>query len=158
MKTKLKYLLAGAFVCAGLLTLTSTGCKTAKLEVGGVYAPTNSLGQVIYNDLGLALTDASYKFAYETAINACGFEKNHRAEIKAIIPSQWLTIKNAFDGVRDSIWEVDSRWAVARRAYKLNPTPAGLSTVQTILAEMNRLVPTAQALVTTIPTLTQPSN
>lgn len=134
-------LLTGLIVALGLAG-PGWGCRTApKLEPGGVYAPTNDVGQVIYNDIGLALADASYKFAYETVTAVLRFEREHRAEIFKLTPD----VKHALDAVRPKVVEVDRRWAVARQAYRANPTPAGLSTLQTILSEVQRLVPAVQA-------------
>src|SRR5688572_24732666 len=138
MKNKFLYLLAA--LALFLAPLTFTGCKSApKLEAGGVYAPTNSTGQVIYNDLGLALADSTYKLAYETISSVLKYERDNRDVLWAISPN----IKRTLDNVRREGVQVDRRWAEARRAYRMNPTPAGLSTLQTILSEINRLVATA---------------
>lgn len=128
---------------APLLTLpvAFTGCKAPRLEAGGVYAPTNATGQVVYNDLGLPLADASYKFAYETTLAVFAFERDNRAAIWAISPD----VKHALDKARPQVVAIDLRWAQARHLYRAHPTPAGLTTLQTILAEINRLVPIVQA-------------
>lgn len=139
----LKLLLAVALVCGGLFAIT--GCKTPSLEKGGAYAPTNALGQVIYSDLGLALADASYKFAYETALMPLRFERENRAQIAMLSPTIGAQVKTALDEVREEVWKIDQRWALARKAYKANPTPAGLSTIQAILSEIERLIPVIQS-------------
>lgn len=126
-----------AIVCAGILT---TSCKTPKLESGGPYSPTNEVGQVIYNDVGLALADASYKFAYETVLGVMEFERKNRAAIWAISPD----IKKGLDAARPQVVDIDRRWAESRQLYKANPTPAGLNTIQQILAEMKRILPIIQ--------------
>lgn len=146
MKTEARSLIQAAILSAILLSAGAIiGCKAPKLATGGVYAPTNSVGEVVYYDLGLALTDASYKFAYETALSPLKFEKDNRTAIFALSPSVGLAVKQALDKVRAEIWTIDQRWAAARQAYKANPTPAGLSTLQTILAEIERIIPVVQS-------------
>lgn len=132
----------------GMVALGATffiGCKAPKLEAGGVYAPTNTLGQVTVNELPLALVDASYKFAYETVLSPLRFEKEHRAEIYALSPTVGAAVKAKLDDIRAEVWKIDVRWALARKAYRSSPTPAGLTTLQTILAEVERLIPVAQS-------------
>jgi hypothetical protein len=131
------FLLFGALVFS--LTF-ATGCKTAKLEPGGVYAPTNAVGQVVYNNAGLALADASYMFAYETIQGVFKFERDNRLQIWAISPS----VKHSLDDIRPDVVAIDRRWAEARKLYKANPTPAGLSVVQSIISEIERLLPVVQ--------------
>jgi hypothetical protein len=132
-----------AMLC--LLASLFAGCKTQKLEPGGVYAPTNTLGQLVLNDRALALADASYKFAYETVLGVFKFEKENRAQIAAMSPTLGATIKEALDNGRTKVWEIDQRWALARKAYRANPTAAGMTTIQTVLAEIERIVPVIQA-------------
>jgi hypothetical protein len=124
-----------------LLSLSLTlGCKT-NLEVGGVYAPTNSVGQVIYNDQGLFLADATWKFSYEAMLSVFQFERDNRIALWGISP----TIKHKLDSWRPAVVDIRKRWAESRHLYKQNPTPAGLSTLQGILSELNRLLPVVQA-------------
>ena len=129
---------------AALLSLSA--CKSPQLQPGGVYSPTNSVGQVVYNDIGLALADAAYKLAYETVGAVLKFEQDNEVVIWAISPD----IKHALDKVRVTGNDINLRWANARKIYRLNPTPAGLSTLQTILAEVQRLVPVAQQQLATV--------
>ena len=132
-----------------ILALTASvllsGCQTPRLEPGGAYAPTNSVGQVVYNDVGLAVADASYKLAYQTVLGFMKFERDNRAAIAAINPSVGASVKAELDKLRPQVVSIDLRWAKARKAYRLNPTPAGLSTIQTILSEIQRLIPAVQS-------------
>lgn len=128
-----------------LLPALLLGCKSPSLEPGGVYAPKDELGRVVYSDIGLALADASYKFAYETVLSPLKFEKDNRAQIMALDPQIGLKVKQALDKVRVEVWEVDVRWAKARNMYRANPTPVGLSNLQTILLELQRIIPVVQA-------------
>jgi len=133
-------------ICAALMLLfVGMSCKTPSLESGGVYAPTNQVGQVIYNDLGLALADASYQFAYSTVLAPLRFERDNRVMIFAANPQVGLSVKHAMDRVREQVWMVDVRWATARKAYRASPTPAGLTALQTILAEIQRIIPAVQS-------------
>ena len=146
-------ILEAVLVMAMLIaTLALPACKTARLEPGGVYAPTNELGQVVYADTGLALADASYQLAYDTVSAVLKFERDNRATIWALSPE----VKKALDKVREQGNALNLRWAEARYLYKQNPTPAGLTALQTILAEIQRLVPVAQQqLAPVTSTLTQ---
>lgn len=121
----MKYLIALLSLCV------LCGCKTPKLESGGAYN----------GDLNLALADASYKFTYETTLAIFKFEMDNRAELLKISPA----IKANLDKLRPQVVAVDKRWAIARRAYKANPTPDGLTKLQSILAEIQRLLPVVQA-------------
>ena len=147
MKRNIKRFAAGATLCGAItfIAILDMGCKTSQLEPGGAYAPTNAAGVVLYNDVGLALADASYKFAYETALAVMRFERDNRAAIAAISPSIGASVKTEMDKMRTQVWAVDVRWAKARQAYKLSPTPAGLTTLQTVLSEIQRLVPVVQS-------------
>jgi hypothetical protein len=137
---------AAVVLAAGVLIIGSlTACKTPSLEIGGVYAPTNQVGAVIYNDLGLALADASYQFAYTSILAPLKFERDNRAVIFAANPQVGLSVKRAMDKLREQVWAVDVRWAMARKAYRASPTPAGLTALQSILTEIQRIIPAVQS-------------
>lgn len=123
-----------------------SSCKTARLQDGGAYAPTNEVGEVIYNDLGLALADASYKFAYETALTVFRYERDNRVAIFTVAPG----VKRELDKLRPTVVDIDQRWALARKTYRLSPTPEGLTTLQTILAEIQRLLPVIQGQISPV--------
>lgn len=137
-KCRLSVLLLSAALSISTLTV---GCNTTKAQPGGVYAPTNELGQVVFDDTKLALLDASYKFAYETTFSLFEYERTNRKAIQSISPE----IKHAFDLARPHIADIERRWALGRRAYRTNPTPANYSTMQTVLAELNRALAVVQA-------------
>lgn len=132
------------------LALGTSACRIPSLEPGGAYAPTNTVGAVVYSDVELALVDASHKFAYETIDSVFAFEKSHREQVKAISPEVYLQVKHAMDDARKKAWEVEKRWATARKIYMDNPTPEGLTTVQQILAEFQRLLPVIQSQLTPV--------
>lgn len=133
---------------------TLVACKTPQLEQGGAYAPanvivaTNTDGTLTTNAVAtqapmpeLYLFDAAYKLAYDTVDGVFKLEFQNRADVAKMSPA----IKPALDKARITAWEIDQRWAVARKAYKANPTPAGLTTLQLILAEIQKLVAVVQS-------------
>lgn len=149
MKTKMKtklFTTVAALVFGVWCLVFVPGCAgPQKLEPGGVYAPTNAAGEVVTNERALALADASYKFAYETALAAYRFERDNRELIWRLSPTIGARVKAALDDARATTWDIDQRWARARQAYRANPTPAGLSAVQTALAELERIIPVIQS-------------
>ncbi len=140
----------GLWVALGVASLLFTGCQAPQLAPGGAYAPaivsTNAAGNVTVSpvtapETALFIADASYRLAYDSVDAVFKFEQQNRAELAAKFPK----LKPALDGLRPQVWKIDQRWALARQAYKASPTPAGLSQVQTIISEITRLVPVAQA-------------
>ena len=140
----------GLLVALGVASLLFTGCHAPQLEPGGAYAPaivsTNAAGAVTVSpvtapETALFIADASYRLAYDAVDGVLKFEYQNRAELAAKFPK----LKPALDKLRPQIWRIEQRWALARRAYKASPSPAGLSQIQTILSEITRLVPVAQA-------------
>lgn len=140
-KKRLGSLLVVPLIAIAAISAPLSGCKNQTAQPGGAYAPTNSAGQVIYDDTNLALADASYKLAYTSIQTVFAFERDNRTAIYKLTPS----VKEALDKVRPTVVDIDLRWATARRAYRLNPTPEGLSTINSILSEIARIVPAVQA-------------
>ena len=124
-----------------VIGLIGLGCNTAKLQEGGVYAPTNAVGQVIYNDLGLALADATYKLTYTAILDIFKFERDNRKIIWDLSPE----VKKSLDIARPQVVAINRRWAASRKVYRQNPTPSGLNDLQLIMAEINRILPVVQA-------------
>jgi hypothetical protein len=134
-------LLISALLIAGM----EAGCTT-QLENGGAYAPgTNSASGVFVPtqapDPALYVADASYRLAYDAIDGVLKFERDNRAEVAKLSPK----VKPALDAIRPTVKDIDHRWALARAAYKVNPIPANLSTLQNVLAEIQRLVPVVQS-------------
>ncbi|TXH09652.1 MAG: hypothetical protein E6R03_16540 [Hyphomicrobiaceae bacterium] len=145
---------AGTRSVAGLflifaLSLGLLGCVgPQRLETGGAYAPalTNAVGEVTATaapDLTLFLLDASYDFAYQSALTACRIEQKNRALLAASFPR----LKSDMDKFRQQIWETDLVWATARQAYLTNPVPANLEPIHRAIAEMERWNAAATALI-----------
>jgi hypothetical protein len=146
-------------LCLALPALLLTGGCTTQLAPGGAYAPvapqitTNADGTLGTNLVATAtpmpelyIADTSYKLAYQLVDGILQFEHDNRAEVAAVSPD----IKKGLDAIRPTVWDIDQRWARARQAYKANPTPAGLSGLQLILPEMQRLVPVVQAAISPV--------
>jgi len=127
-----------ALVFAAILAMTilASGCKTPTLAAGGSYA---QAGQK--PDLALYSADAAYASAYATLDFAFKFERDNRAMLWKISPQ----IKHSLDAVRPVAVQVNLRWAAARKAYLLHPVPANLTTLESILADGQRLAATATA-------------
>lgn len=125
------------FLLLAVALLCLPACKTPVLEVGGAYNPTtNSVPQ-----LDLELTDASYHLTYDTVFAILKYERDNRAALFKISPA----IKHTLDGIRPTVADVDLRWANARKAYKANPSPANLTTIQGLITEIQKLLPAVQA-------------
>lgn len=128
------------------------GCKTKQLEKGGAYAPgswsTNTDGSTTFTATGaedpvLYKIDAAYDLAYtfmDTAFNA---ERNNRAYLWSISHD----IKHTLDDIRPKAADANQRFLKARRIYLLNPTPAGLSDLETVLSEIQNLSSAATAVI-----------
>jgi DTW domain-containing protein YfiP len=92
-------------------------------------------------DRALFIADSSYKLAYDAIAAVMMFEFQQRAELQKVSPK----IKTSLDALRPRVVDIDRRWAQARQAYKVNPVPANLNTVQLVLAEIQQLVPVVQS-------------
>lgn len=127
----------------GLLAMLAafTGCHSVQLESGGAYNPSPT---TLAPEQALYVSDAAYKLSYDAVDAVLLFERNNRAQLQAVSTK----IKTALDGIRPTVVDIDHRWALARQVYKANPTPANLTVVQNILAEIQRLVPVAQSQLT----------
>lgn len=144
-----------ALVIACLILPVLTGCKT-RLAQGGAYAPgtttiTTDLNGVTSTnfvataapDKAFYLVDADYDLAYATLDAAFTFEKENRDALWKVSPE----IKHTLDSIRPQAWIVNLQWAAARKVYAANPIPAGLSNLQTYLAQIKNLATAAQAAI-----------
>lgn len=139
-----------------LLTLMTVmvGCKS-RLETGGAYAPgyttytTNEDSTVSANvvetsapDKAFYEIDATFDLAYAVIDAAFKFELDNRTLLWQASPD----IKHALDKIRPGALDVRNRYLAARRNYKANPTPAGLSDLQTYLSQISNLSASAQSV------------
>lgn len=118
------------------LALTNTGCKST-LESGGAYAPTGQLP-----DKAFFIVDAAYQVGYQTIDAAFQFERNNRALLWKASPQ----IKHTLDDIRPQAAAANKEYLTARAVYMANPTPSGLTTLQTVLAKIQQLVVTATSV------------
>lgn len=128
----------GSLMLVCLFALTAcgpTGCKST-LETGGAYAPA---GQA--PDRAFFVADASYDLAYGAMDGAFKFEKQNRQLLWQISPE----IKHSLDKVRPQALLVAREYSNARQAYLLNPTPEGLTKVQTVLSRLQQISAAATA-------------
>jgi hypothetical protein len=134
MKGTMKKLINLTLLLAALFALPA--CSTTKLETGGAYAVQGS-----QPDLAFYTVDASFDMAYAAFDTAFTFERENRKALWALSPS----IKHALDAVRPTAVQVVKEYGTARKAYMANPTPAGLTTLQTVIAKAQQLAETAKA-------------
>ncbi len=133
----------------------SGGCKS-HLETGGAYAQVNTNADGTTNvvaDLPFEIADQSYKTAYDIVDGVLAYERNNRTALLAISPK----FKADLDKVRPVAKDIDHRWAVARQAYKMGPSPTGLKDIAGILSEFQRLVPVVLAARANAPAVPSPS-
>lgn len=145
MKKFRSFLAAGFFllICA---SISLTGCKTPQLESGGAYAPVDTNGvATIAPDPVFYQVDAGFYLCYQAVDAAFTFERNNRALLWKLSPS----IKHQLDGIRPLAWRAVTEYSAARAAYLGNPTPAGLSGLQAILAKVQQLQAAAAAVLPT---------
>ena len=141
MKRKLNsLLLALALLLPGVSLLGPTGCKTARLEVGGPYAPTNSAP-----DVALFQVDSAYLLAYNTLDTAFTIERDNRLMLWDLSPD----IKKTLDKIRPEAVRVRNDFHTARAAYIKAPTSAGMTVLEQILASVQKLASAAQAVIAT---------
>lgn len=129
---KLVQIVGLAFLVIGLYT----GCANT-LEVGGAYAPTAA----VKADAAFYQVDMAFDLAYTTLNAAFEYERENRTALWKVSPK----IKHALDEIRPKAVDAKRRYALARKAYEKNPTPAGLNDLQTTLSTVQRLGSAAQA-------------
>lgn len=156
-KTRTYFLAFIAAIClAAIPALMLPGCAN-QLQPGGAYAPTatNEAGQVTATaapDMALFSADSAFDFANSTIDTAFLLERNNRQLLWAISPE----IKHTLDKIRPQAVAARLKWAQARRAYLAFPAPDTLSSLQGVLAEMQRISAAATAALPP-PTATNPT-
>lgn len=139
-----------AIVCSviffGMLATSSlTGCK-ASLQPGGSYSPVDTNGVATQKpDLAFYEVDSSYNLLYAAVDAAFTFERDNRLWLFKLSPQ----IKHTLDSIRPQAVSANARYLRTRTAYKANPTPADLSTLGTILAEIQQVSAAATAAIST---------
>lgn len=148
--------------CIGL-SICFVGCQ-GKLAPGGAYAPTkvvittDASGASVTNvvpteapDYAFFAVDSSFDFAYAALDAVFTFEQNNRLMLWQISPN----IKHSLDQLRPEAATIVRGYVTARASYIANPTPAGLSALQTALSQIQAAAKAAQAAIPS--TLTIPS-
>lgn len=132
--------------------LAFEGCANRKLETGGRYAPgvaihENGVTNIIATaapDIGLFTVDSTFEILYSTIQTVFATERRNRDLLWSVSHD----IKHTLDKLRPQVNEAILAYDTARRAYLANPTPAGLSKLQTVLGQLQSL---ASAVQTAIP-------
>lgn len=141
----------GVLALASLIFFGPTACKT-KLAQGGAYAPgtwtTNADNSTTFAPSQAAdpvfyQVDAAFNLAYSAIDGVFNFERDNRAYLWSVSHN----IKHVLDDIRPKALDASQRFLKARRIYLSNPTPAGLSNLQTILTEIQSLSTAATAVV-----------
>jgi hypothetical protein len=137
---KLISITAAVLVCAALLPVLF-GCASgnARLETGGAYARTNNAP-----DYAFYAIEVSYDLALSSFKTASRLEIDNRQLFWNLSPD----IKHTLDVIRPQALAADRAYSKARAVYISNPTPAGLSGLQTLLGQFQQL---AAAAVSSIP-------
>lgn len=131
---------AAAMLAITLAIFLSSGCATgnARLEPGGAYAPT---GQAA--DFAFYGVESAYALALAAFKTASRLEIDNRAALWAVSTN----IKHTLDEIRPKALAADRAYAKARMAYLKDPTPDGLSGLQTILGQFQQLAGAAIAAI-----------
>jgi hypothetical protein len=135
-----------ALMLAGICLLTIPGC-TPSLVPGGDYNPafTNAAGAVTSApDYALFASDKAFELAYVMLDSAFKMERENRVALWNLSPQ----IKKSMDELRVKAVRIKQEWATARKAYLSSPAPESLSTLQGVLAEIQRLSAAASTVIT----------
>lgn len=142
-------------ICIPLLMMLPA-CGTPKLELGGAYAPAatnitaSTEGVLVTNvvstvapDIAFFTVDSAFLLAHSAIDAVFTIEKNNRQLLWQVSPE----IKHTIDAIRPKAVEIVKQYAIARAVYRAHPTPAGLSTLEEILARANQVSTALQAVI-----------
>lgn len=133
IKTQIVLLFTLSFLLVGC---GPSGCSNTTLETGGAYSQEGKKP-----DKSFYAVDAAFDIAYSAVDTVFTFEKNNRQMLWELSPE----IKHTLDKIRPQAKEVVVAYSTARKAYTENPTPAGLTTLETVLSRMQQLATATQA-------------
>lgn len=140
-KKRISNCVALLLVSIGLFVTTGSSCRGDRLEPGGAYAPTqvDPLTGVVTPtsapDIQIFIIDTLYKLTFSSVDLIFDLERSNERFFWSISPD----IKHTLDKLRIPTWEINVEFHRARDAYDANPTPAGLSTLETILGRMRQV-------------------
>lgn len=123
------------------LLITLLGCK-GTLAPGGAYNTGSTNAVTIKVDYAFFVTDSAYNLAYSAIDAAFKFERDNRA----LLWGRTKQIKRELDRIRPQAVAANGKYLEARAVYLANPTPANLTILQALLAEIQRLTTTATAI------------
>jgi hypothetical protein len=125
----------------------TNGCSSAnkRLEAGGAYnriTGTNADGTLITQpDPTFFTLDTTANLALDTIDGIFNAERDNRAFFFKLSPD----IKRTLDKIRPDAVKYKNAYLDARKAYIASPTPAGLTALGDILAEVNRIMQAVSA-------------
>lgn len=128
-----------ALILCAILVIGSA-CNKGTLQPGGAYNPNPS---IVEPDKAFYVADAAYKVAYTGITAIFDFERENRLLLWEISPD----IKHKLDEIRPKAVEANETYLEARAVYKANPTPAGLTKLQTALSKLQQITSTVQTIV-----------
>lgn len=137
-------------IAISCLLLFPIGCGKTTLQTGGAYAivvGTTNMIATAAPDAAFYLVDSAFDFAYSSINAAFQFERDNRAYLWKLSPD----IKHTLDKIRPGAVDAVKRYARARKAYMKNSTPPGLSVLQNILGEVQKVATATQAAIPSKP-------
>lgn len=137
------------------LSVTLSACTTScgTLQSGGAYAPTatnevtGAVAPTQAPDYAFFACDNAFDLAFSTISATFKFERENRDALWKISPE----IKHAMDKARPVAFKLGQDYAKARTAYQANPTPAGLSELQTALSRAESIAAAIAVQINTTP-------
>lgn len=130
-------LLSAVIILAAILQF---GCAS-KLEPGGAYSNTNSVG-VVVSDKPFMVVDSAFSLAYAAVHAVFQYEEDNRAMLWATSHS----IKQSLDRIRPQAVTARNAYFQARALYVANKTPQSLALMQAQVAKIQKLSTDAQAV------------
>jgi hypothetical protein len=101
-------------------------------------------------DMAFYTMDAAFAVAHDTYDMVVNLERNNRLLLWKLAPA----IKHTLDATKDNAWIASVTYTTARAAYLANPTPAGLTTLQTALSQLQAYATAAQAATAQVSSMT----
>lgn len=144
----LAVLLLACGLCFGGCAWVKNGNNS--LAPGGAYAPIDvtvvggiSTTNVLRApDYVFFEVDSAFDLAESSIQGVFKFERDNRPWLWSISPD----IKKTLDRMRPGTWAVITKYTKARAAYKANPTPANLATLEGLTGQIKTLVDIAIAV------------
>lgn len=133
---KTNRVMALLLICLSLVCFPA--CNKTTLEPGGAYAPEGQQA-----DIPFFVLDAAFKTAHSSADAVFLWERENEKALWKLNHN----IKYSIDKMRLEAMDIEIRYARARKVYLANPTPSGLSDLELVLANIQKLSASAQAVI-----------